>query len=136
MAPVSSLAAPVQFHRPVQRMFPSPIETGLLQGEIPFGGFVGIVDEHEAGVVFEAFGLLDHGELILTDEFRSEEFGNRREEWHVVEDVPGGDDVDTAGGRVTGVTVVSEENHLSPERMISVRRLGSVKSMVVATGWP
>src|SRR5271165_1731497 len=37
---------------------------------------------------------------------------------------------------VTGVTVVSDENHLSPQRMVSVRRLGSMKSMVVSTGWP
>ena len=35
---------------------------------------------------------------------------------------------------VTGVTVVRLENHLSPQRMVSVRRLGSMKSMVVSTG--
>src|SRR5438552_18878032 len=37
---------------------------------------------------------------------------------------------------VTGVTVVRLENHLSPQRMISVRRFGSMKSIVVSTGWP
>ena len=37
---------------------------------------------------------------------------------------------------VTGVTVVRLENHLSPQRMISVRRFGSTKSIVVSTGWP
>ena len=35
---------------------------------------------------------------------------------------------------VTGVTVVSEENHFSPQRMISVRRFGNEKSIVVSIG--
>ena len=34
------------------------------------------------------------------------------------------------------ITVVSDENHLSPARMTSVRRLGSVKSIVVSMGAP
>ena len=78
------------------------VEARLLQGKIPFRRLVGVVDQHEAGIVLEAFGLLDHRDLILADKLCSEEFGNRCEEWDVVEDVPRGDDVDAAGGRGDG----------------------------------
>ena len=52
--------------------------------------------------MFQAFGMLDHGELVLLDELCAEEFGDRRDEGDVVEDVPGSDDVDAAGGRAPG----------------------------------
>src|SRR5450631_1102688 len=35
---------------------------------------------------------------------------------------------------VTGVTVVSVANHLSPHRIVSYRRFGIAKSIVVVTG--
>ena len=37
---------------------------------------------------------------------------------------------------VTGVTVVRLENHFLPQRIVSQRRLGSTKSMVVVIGSP
>ena len=73
-------------------------EAALLEGEVPLGGLVGVVDEHEAGVGAEAAGLLDHGLLVLCDEACAEEFDERGDEGDVVADVPGGDDVDAAGG--------------------------------------
>ena len=42
-------------------------EAALLEGEVPLGGLVGVVDEHEAGVGAEAAGLFDHRLLILRD---------------------------------------------------------------------
>ena len=72
-------------------------EAALLEGEVPLGGLVGVVDEHEAGVGAKAAGLLDHGLLILTNEAGAEEFDQRCDEGDVVADVPGGDDVDAAG---------------------------------------
>jgi hypothetical protein len=37
----------------------------LLQGEVPFRGTVGIIDQHQARVMLQSFGLLDHGFLVL-----------------------------------------------------------------------
>jgi len=74
------------------------VETGLLQGEVPLGGLVGIVDQHQARIVAEAFRLLDHGDLVLTHKFRAEELGNRSDEGDMIENVPRGDDVDAASG--------------------------------------
>jgi hypothetical protein len=39
------------------------------QLEIPFGGAVGVVDQHEVRVVLKAFGLQFHGAAVLFDEF-------------------------------------------------------------------
>ena len=37
---------------------------------------------------------------------------------------------------VVGVTVVMLENHFGPQRMVSIRRFGNWKSMVVVIGSP
>jgi len=37
---------------------------------------------------------------------------------------------------VKGVTVVKLANHLSPARIVSYRRFGIRKSIVVVIGWP
>ena len=63
------LAAPVKFYGAVERMFAGAVEAALLQREVPLGGFVGIVDQHQAGIVLQAFGLLDHRLLILPTNF-------------------------------------------------------------------
>src|SRR5689334_7105724 len=75
------------------------IEARLLQPEIPFGWPIGIVDQHQRRVVPEAVCLFDHRLLVLPHEARAEEASNRCDEWHVIEDVPGGDYIDAAGGR-------------------------------------
>jgi hypothetical protein len=74
-------------------------KAGLLEGKVPLGGLVGIVNEHEAGVVAQSFSLLNHGDLILADETSAKELRDRRDEGDAVKDVPRGDDVDAAGGR-------------------------------------
>ena len=105
------LAAPVEGDGSGERMFERcagalVFEVGALQGEVPLGGLVGVVDEHERGIVFESLGLLDHGALILADEARAEEHGDLFGEGDVEEDVPRGVDVDASvagrGGRDGG----------------------------------
>src|SRR5271166_2275290 len=73
------------------------VETCLLEGEIPLRGAVGVVDEHERGIVPEALGLLDHGDLVLADEAAPEKCRNRSYKWDGVEDVPCRSDIDPAG---------------------------------------
>ena len=73
-------------------------EACLLEGEVPFGGLVGVVDEHEGGTETEALGLLDHGLLVLADEACAKELCDGGDEGDAVEDIPGGGDVDAAGG--------------------------------------
>ena len=67
------LAAPVEFNGAGERVGAGGGEAALLEGEVPLGGLVGVVDEHEAGVGAEAAGLLDHRLLILRDEACAEE---------------------------------------------------------------
>ena len=89
------------------------------------------------GLCLQALGLLDHRLLVLAHKLRAEELRNRRHEAarnkkHSTQRHTSMRQVEP----VTGVTVVRLGNHLSPQRMISVRRLGSTKSMVVSIGWP
>ena len=51
-------------------------EARLLECEVPFRRAVCVVDEHERGVVFQSFCLLDHRDLILLDESFAEETCN------------------------------------------------------------
>jgi hypothetical protein len=74
----------------------SGFDPRLLEGEVPFGGAICIINEHEGGVVFQALRLLDHGELVLLHESLTEKTSNRSYKWDVVEDIPGGVDIDTA----------------------------------------
>ena len=91
------LAAPMQLDRAGERVAALAGETGLLEGEVPFGGLVRVVDEHERRVEAETTGLLDHGLLVLRDEARAEELGHAGHERYAVKDVPGGGDIDAAG---------------------------------------
>ena len=67
-----------------------------LQLEIPLGGAVGVVDQHEVRVVLETFGLEFHGAAVLLDEFGENEFQKLGAERHPAKNIPGGDDVDAA----------------------------------------
>lgn len=67
-----------------------------LQLEIPFGGTVGVVDEHEMRIVLQAFGLQFHGAAVLLDEFGEDELEELGAKGHPAENVPGGHDVDAA----------------------------------------
>ena len=49
-------------------------QVGGFQLEIPFGGAVGVVDQHEVRIVLQAFGLEFHGAAVLLDEFRENKF--------------------------------------------------------------
>lgn len=91
-------AAPVEVDGVLEGVGAFSFEAALFEGEVPFGGDVGVVDEHEAGVRAEAAGLLDHGLLVLGDELCAEVSGDGCDEGDAVGDVPGGDDVDAAGG--------------------------------------
>ena len=102
-----------------------------LQLEIPFGGTVGVVDQHEMRIVLQAFGLQFHGAAILFDELREDEFQQLGAEGQPAEDVPGGDHVDAALIAGDGRHGGEAENQYFPARMVSVRRLGRTKSMVV-----
>ena len=73
------------------------VESGLLEREVPFGGFVGVIDEHEAWIVAQALGLLNHCDLILANELCAKELGNRRDEGDMVKEIPCCDHVDAAG---------------------------------------
>ena len=92
----NNLTAPVQFYRSVDRVLAGAVEASLLQRKVPLGRFVGVVDQHQAGIVLQAFSLLNHRLLVLPDELRAEESRDRREERNVVEDVPCSDDVNAA----------------------------------------
>ena len=72
------------------------IEIGLLELEIPLGGTIGVVDQHEMGIVFQTFRLLFHGLAILLDELGKNELQQLGAERHPAKDVPGGDYVDAA----------------------------------------
>ena len=98
-----------------------------LKGEIPFGGPVRIVDEHEAGIVFQALGLADHRFLILAQKC----FGESAENEYGKGNIPRCHKINPAkipphrrDGRAAG----------KPE--FAVRMFGKTKSIVVVTGAP
>ena len=67
-----------------------------LQLEIPFGGTVGIIDQHEMRIVLQAFGLEFHGAAVLLDEFSENKFQQIRDERDPAEEIPRGHYVDAA----------------------------------------
>src|ERR1700733_3341871 len=90
----------MQCDRTIQRMaMVFPIEPRLLQSEVPLGGAVRVIDQHESRIIAQSLRLLDHGLLILTYKTRTEEACYRCDQWHVVEDIPCGDHINSAGGR-------------------------------------
>lgn len=68
------------------------LEQISLQGEIPLGLTVGIVNEHQPRVVLQAFGLLDHGFLVLAQK----RFRERAKQENGDRQIPRGDEVDAA----------------------------------------
>src|SRR6267154_40128 len=78
----SSLGPPPQHYRPVYGMHhrragsPRLDQVGL-QREIPFRRSVRVIDEHQPRIVFQAFGLPDHGLLILTEKNLTKHSENR-----------------------------------------------------------
>ena len=75
---------------------PLHFQQRVLQTEIPFCGAVGVVDQHEVWIVFQAFGLKFHGAAILLHEFCEDEFQQLGAERNPAEQVPGGHHVDAA----------------------------------------
>jgi len=71
-------------------------QMGCLQGEIPFGGAVGIVDQHQVRIVFQALGLSLHSLPILLDKFGEDELQQARTKGQPSEEVPGSDYVNAA----------------------------------------
>lgn len=67
-----------------------------LQLKVPFGGAVGVIDQHEMGIVLQAFGLELHGAAVLLDEFGEDEFQQFWTEGQPAKKIPGGNDIDTA----------------------------------------
>jgi len=72
------------------------LEVGCFELEVPLGGLVGIVDEHQVWIVFQALGLHFHGAAILFYEFSEDIFQKIGDEGDPAEEVPGGDYVDAA----------------------------------------
>ena len=69
---------------------------GGFQLEIPFGGAVGVVDQHEVWIVLQAFGLQFHGAAVLLDEFCENELQQVGDEWDPAEEIPCGNYIDAA----------------------------------------
>ena len=67
-----------------------------LELEIPFGGTVGVIDQHEMWIVLQAFGLEFHGAAVLLDKFGEDEFQQLGSEGQPAKKIPGGDDVNAA----------------------------------------
>ena len=79
---------------PVSGCFISPpvllrFQMRCLQSEIPFGGTVGVVDQHQVRIVLQPFGLLFHGLAVLLHEFRKHKLqatagpnGTQRKRFH------------------------------------------------------
>ena len=64
-------------------------EMGGIQSEIPFRGAVGVVNQHEMRIVFQAFGLLRHRLRILRDEARAEDANDDVHDGDEAEHIPG-----------------------------------------------
>ena len=71
-------------------------QVGGFELEVPFGGAVSVVDEHEVRIVLQAFGLKFHSAAILLDEFPENKFHQFRDQRDPAEEIPGGDNVDAA----------------------------------------
>src|ERR1022692_4533471 len=116
-------ASPLQGNRTRHRML--HLTTGAfrfqvrrLQLEIPSRGTVGIVDQHEMRMVLQALGLQLHGAAVLLDELGEDKFqqvgpkGSQRKRFQAA----------TTSMRhwlrVMGVTVVRDQSHFVPARMV------------------
>src|ERR1700721_4527787 len=90
----------MQCDRTIQRMaMVFPIEPRLLQREVPLGGTVRVIDQHEGWIMAQSLRLLDHGLLILTYETRTEEACYRCDKGNEVKEIPRGNNSAAAGGR-------------------------------------
>ena len=69
-------------------------EVRSFQLKIPLCRSVGVVDQHEVGIMLQSFGLHFHRAAVLLDKFREDKFQETRHEWNPAKQVPGGDDVD------------------------------------------
>jgi hypothetical protein len=66
------------------------------QLKVPFGGTVGVVDQHEMRIVLQAFGLEFHGAAVLLDKFRENKFQQFGTEWHPAKNIPRCGHIDAA----------------------------------------
>ena len=66
------------------------------QLEIPLRGTVGVVDQHQVWIVLQSFRLHFHRAAVLFDKLCEDEFQQRRPEWHPIENVPAGNDINAA----------------------------------------
>jgi len=72
------------------------LQVGCFQLEVPLGGAIGIINQHEAGIMSQSDGLLLHGAPVLVDELARKDPEEGDHEGYPAEDVPGGAEVDTA----------------------------------------
>ena len=72
------------------------LQVRRLQLEVPLGGPVGVVHQHQGGAVAQADRLLFHRQAVLFDEHAPEEAQQRHGERKPREDVPRGHDVNAA----------------------------------------
>src|ERR1700674_1971722 len=71
-------------------------QMGCLQSEIPLGGAVGRLNQHQVRIVFQAFGLLLHSLPVLLYKFGEDELQQTGTERQPAEQVPGGNYVNAA----------------------------------------
>jgi hypothetical protein len=81
----SALASPLQCNRACHGMLhfcagAFGFQVCGFQLEIPFGGAVGVVDQHQVGIVLQAFGLEFHRTAVLLNEFGEDELEHIRHE--------------------------------------------------------
>ena len=93
----SLLRPPMQRRRSIHRVRhrrarPSRLQQVRLQREIPLRRAVRVIDQHQSGVMFQPFRLLDHGLLVLPQEL----LRKNPEHPHRQEYVPGRDKINTA----------------------------------------
>src|SRR5690348_509165 len=92
-----SSGTPMQRYRSVhgvdhRRASASGFQQVRLQPEIPLGGPVRIVNQHQTRVVLQTFGLQDHRFLVLSQELPREDAKNR----HRQEQIPGSHEINPA----------------------------------------
>jgi len=98
-----------------------------LQLKVPFGGAVGVIDQHEVWIVPQAFGLQFHGAAVLFDKLCKDKLQQLRAKRHPTKNVPSRDHVNAA-------LIARDGGHCGqrlPARTISRRRFGRTKSIVV-----
>ena len=75
-----------------------------LQGEIPFGGAVGIVDQHQVRIVFQAFGLALHSLPVLLNKLCEDELQQAGTEGQPSKQIPG-------SNYINATVVASDRRH-------------------------